>query len=155
MGSYQAKRPFIECDQWTKRGCNRGSCWIFKRKSAPSWWFMKCAKTQSRQYQNWEESICWPYDGARITTTWAGQSSTALRVDVSPQWLALEFIQTRDTRESIDFLPNIDCFFFESVFIPLCCVQASILDLHSGALSMGKQFVNIYKWVCCVASCRL
>uniref|UniRef100_A0A8C8DMR2 Uncharacterized protein n=1 Tax=Oryzias sinensis TaxID=183150 RepID=A0A8C8DMR2_9TELE len=24
--------------------------------------------------------------------------------------------------------------------------MASILDLHSGALSMGKQFVNIYRW---------
>lgn len=27
-------------------------------------------------------------------------------------------------------------------------LQASILDLHSGALSMGKQFVNIYRWGC-------
>lgn len=30
-------------------------------------------------------------------------------------------------------------FFFSSL-------QASILDLHSGALSMGKQFVNLYRW---------
>uniref|UniRef100_A0A671SI46 Urotensin-2 receptor 2 n=1 Tax=Sinocyclocheilus anshuiensis TaxID=1608454 RepID=A0A671SI46_9TELE len=44
------------------------------------------------------------------------------------------------------FWPNIDCFLFECVFIPFCCVHASILDLHSGALSMGKQFVNIYRY---------
>lgn len=31
----------------------------------------------------------------------------------------------------------------------LCPLQASILDLHSGALSMGKQFVNIYR---CISS---
>ncbi|XP_042590786.1 2-oxoglutarate and iron-dependent oxygenase domain-containing protein 3-like [Cyprinus carpio] len=76
----------------------------------------------------------------------ARQCSPALRVDASPHWLSLVFIQTRDSREGIAFLPNIDCFLFECVFIPFCCVQASILDLHSGALSMGKQFVNIYRY---------
>lgn len=37
----------------------------------------------------------------------------------------------------------------------LCPLQASILDLHSGALSMGKQFVNIYRWggASCLSLC--
>lgn len=32
---------------------------------------------------------------------------------------------------------------------PSLPLQASILDLHSGALSMGQQFVNIYRWTSC------
>ena len=30
----------------------------------------------------------------------------------------------------------------------MCSLQASILDLHSGALSKGDKFIDIYQWVC-------
>jgi hypothetical protein len=33
------------------------------------------------------------------------------------------------------------------MFFRMIYFQASILDLHSGALSYGENFVNIYKWV--------
>lgn len=46
----------------------------------------------------------------------------------------------------LSFANDVVSFALTSVFPPSQPLQASILDLHSGALSMGRQFVNIYRW---------
>uniref|UniRef100_A0A8C5GZI0 Urotensin-2 receptor 2 n=1 Tax=Gouania willdenowi TaxID=441366 RepID=A0A8C5GZI0_GOUWI len=52
----------------------------------------------------------------------------------------IDSLVTRDEAHVLRRESNAPCFCFSQ---PL---QASILDLHSGALSMGKQFVNIYRY---------
>lgn len=50
---------------------------------------------------------------------------------------------------TLELFVQLTCFLLLFSHIPVffvCTLQASILDLHSGALSMGKQFVNIYRW---------